>query len=189
MKKSARTFIAIKIVPENEFLEIYKNIKDVLADEAIKWVDTNNFHITLRFLGDTTQQQIEETALELDKIVSDYPSFYLRLAGIDFFENKGMPKVLFAKTKESKALTDLADEINLKIVELGFKSDIRKFKSHLTLGRIRFLKNKNKFKEIAKKYDNTKFQKDKVTELVFYKSILKPTGPIYKPIKVFKLKS
>lgn len=188
MEKLIRTFIAIKIVPDNEFLHLYSILKESLTGESIKWVEKNNFHLTLRFLGDTKQNQTEQISLELAKITSRFQSFYLTFKGIGYFKSKGNPRVLFAKTEESQTLKNLANEMNQKVFELGFEENTRKFKSHLTLGRIRFLKNRNEFNELIKKFTETKIQTVYVSEIIFFKSILKSSGPIYKTLKVIKLK-
>ena len=60
-----RTFIAIKIKPEKELKAFFVNAKRSFLNESIRWVDENNLHLTLRFLGETTNEQVQKIFLSL----------------------------------------------------------------------------------------------------------------------------
>jgi len=68
MKDTIRTFIAIKITPEKRLTELFTNLKNALKSEEIRWVDTNNLHLTLRFLGETSPEQVLETINVLESV-------------------------------------------------------------------------------------------------------------------------
>lgn len=188
MENISRTFIAIKIIPNDNFIQLFSSLKEKLKDENIKWVDENNFHLTLRFLGNTSSEQLEKIKSELVKITNKYKSFRFILRGLGRFESKGKPKVLFAKTEKSQTLQNLAKEIKNQITQLGFKGGNLEFQPHLTLGRIKFLNDKNNFLSLIQNFEHTEIQTIKVTEVIFYQSILKSSGPLYQPIQIFKLK-
>ena len=63
----------------------------------------------------------------------------------------------------------------------------RAFKPHLTLGRIKWIKNKPVLEDLLKRYSDYKFQDVNVTEVIYYESVLQSTGSIYIPIKTFRL--
>ncbi len=188
MEKTYRTFIAVKIEPEPELLEQMDSCRENLAGEAIKWVEENNLHLTLKFLGDTTEIQIAEIKKALDKIASQFHPFTFLLEGVGYFKSGGEPKVVFAGIKNFTVLQQLAGDIETGLEKLGFEKETRAFKPHLTLGRIKFLKNKRQFFDCVEKFKNTKFQQVNINEILFYQSILKPHGPVYLPLKTFKLK-
>ena len=188
MGNSIRTFIAIKITPEKKFLNLYSELKKSLNGETIKWVEENKFHLTLRFLGNTTQNQVKEIQHTLEKIVSKFQPFQIKLKGVGYFESKKQPRILFAKIDDSRTLQLLATEIKKQIIPFGFKKGTKEFSPHLTLGRIKFIKRKNDFYSLINKFEETEIQKIVVSEIIFYQSILKPGGPIYKPIKITNLK-
>jgi len=187
MEKTSRTFLAVKIIPESKFLKIYSLVKNVLEGEVIKWIDQNNFHLTLRFLGETNQIQTEKVKQTLENIAVRFNSFDFCLKGIGYFKSRGNPKVLFLKIEKSQVLKQIADELNQQAVKLGYEEETREFKPHLTLGRIKFIKDKNKFYSLVKKFEETKIQRVNVSEIIFYQSILKPSGAIYRPIKTVQL--
>ena len=187
MKGNVRTFIAIKISPKNEFFDLLSGLKESLYGEDIKWVEKNNYHLTLHFLGDTTQEQVPEIQLALENLSQKFQQFQFNLKGIGYFKSKGQPRVLFANIENFLTLKQLAIEIEKQMVTIGFKKEVREFKPHLTLGRIKFIKSKNNFYSLVKKFEETEIQKVVVSEIIFYQSILNPSGPIYKSIKIVKL--
>ncbi len=83
----------------------------------------------------------------------------------------------------------LAEELDIRLAKLGFPPEKRPFKPHLTLARIKYLKNKKAFYQAVEKYRNTFMQTAEINELVFYRSILKPHGPEYKFISKIDLNS
>lgn len=188
MEKSIRTFIALKIIPDKSFIQLYSRLKDNLKDENIKWVEQNNFHLTLRFLGITSATQVNEIKTALENTADKFESFSFNLKGLGYFISKGKPKVLFAKVEETKILKLLASEIENQIVRFGLKKESREFNPHLTLGRIKFLNEKHRFYLLIQKFSETEFQKVKISEIIFYQSILNSANPIYKPIKIVKLR-
>jgi 2'-5' RNA ligase len=74
-----RTFIAIKITPEKKLLDVFSTLKQSLAGELINWVAGNNLHLTLRFLGETSQVQVTEIVKLLESISEHFQPFQFEL--------------------------------------------------------------------------------------------------------------
>lgn len=180
-----RTFVAVKVEPAPQLLQTIKDVKNKLSAEPVKWAAPNNLHITLKFLGDTLPSQVDEVGEELNQAAKLFSSFSFELEGLGFFKNKGMPRVLFAHIKEGEVLQHLAAEIDKRLENLGFQPETRPFKPHLTLARIKFLKNKKGFYEAVEKYRDTFMQNAKINEIIFYQSVLKPEGPVYRELGNF----
>jgi 2'-5' RNA ligase len=185
MNDLLRTFVAVKIEPAPQLLQTFKDLKNKLSAEPVKWVAPNNLHITLKFLGDTWPSQVDEVGEELNQAAKLFSSFSFELDGLGFFKNKGMPRVLFANIKEGEVLQHLAAEIDSRLAKLGFETETSPFKPHLTLARTKFLKNKKGFYEAVEKYRDTFMQTAKINEIIFYRSILKPEGPVYRELGSF----
>lgn len=183
-----RTFIAIKITPANKLLELGFVLKKALIGESIKWVNENNFHLTLRYLGETTTGQAIQTEMLLETLTRNLHPFSFSLKGLGFFKNRNQPRVLFLNVENDLVLKQLTGDLEKQIVSLGFNVEEREFKPHLTLARIKFIKNKNTFYSFVKNFADTEIQKAEVSEIIFFQSILDSDGPIYKPIRIFKLK-
>lgn len=177
-----RTFIAVKIEPQPELLRLVKHLKKTFENEKIKWVEENNLHLTLKFLGDTSPLQVEQVKELLLKTGENFSSFHFDLKGIGFFKRNRQPNVLFANIDKKDFLKQLASEIDVKLANLGFEKEKRDFNPHLTLGRIKYLNSKARFYETVEEYGNQFIQQVKIDEIIYYQSVLKTDGPEYKSL-------
>ncbi len=196
-----RTFIAIKIPVTEELNKVINHFHNELEAERIKWVETDNMHISLSFLGDTEEGLISSIANELQTIADSYKCFSFKLTGAGVFppsprlqrtsRNIQHPRVLWLGIieDENNTLMKLGNDIKDRLELLGFEKEKRKFKAHLTLGRVKSINKKEKLKNLLEKYQNQYFQNVDVQEIIFYESILTAKGPVYKVIRRFKLKS
>lgn len=99
-----------------------------------RWIDVENYHLTLRFIGDVDGRTADEIAGELDKV--HRPSFSLTLAGVDAFGSK-KPHSIYAGAFPSPELMALQADIDRICRRLGLPADQRKFQPHVTLARLR----------------------------------------------------
>ena len=188
MEDTIRTFIAIKIIPEEKLVTFFRKVKKEFSDESIKWVDENNFHLTLRFLGETSKEQVEKVNRSLEKIAHQTENFSIKLSGVGYFKNKRMPKVLFINIREIQNLKNITGFIEAEVGRAAFELENKAFNPHLTLGRIKFLKNRDKFIQLVNDWKEVEFQTINVNEVIFYQSILSSREPVYKPLGKFELK-
>lgn len=151
-------------------------------------MNADNFHLTIRFIGNTTREQLYSLVDKLDRVGEVNQSFQFELKGAGYFSQKGKPRVLFVKISDSESLVALVQSVEKAVVGCGFHEELKPFRPHLTLGRIKHLESRTRFFSIVDDLRNLKFQNVEVTEFILYQSILQPEGPIYKPIKIFKLK-
>jgi RNA 2',3'-cyclic 3'-phosphodiesterase len=182
-----RTFVAIKIKAEPILVKILADLKDQLEDESLNWVSIQNLHLTLKFLGETSAQQVTEIKKLMSEVSLKYQPFSIQLEGLGFFKMNGMPRVLFAGINKNGTLARVADEVGDHLVHLGFKKEKRTFNPHLTLARIKFLKSKKRFFEAVEKYQNLTLQQSTITEIIFFQSKLNPSGAVYHELAVFPL--
>lgn len=188
MKNTIRTFIAIKILPDEKLFNFIRNAKRSFSDEKIKWVNTNNLHLTLHFLGETTNDQVQRICNSLAESVEQVEKFRIKLHSVDFFNNKGEPKVLFVKIdEETNNLEKLVQIIEVEVARAGLTIKEKQFYPHLTLARIKFLKNRQEIFQLKDEWNNIEFQTITVEEVIFYQSILNGKETVYKPLQKFKL--
>jgi len=183
MSDSYRTFIALKVHPEEELMHLFRDLQAELSGEAIKWVEPDNLHLTLKFLGDTTAEQVDEVKEILLQTVSQFSAFRFQLKGLGYFKSNGQPRVLFTDIENFEPLKQLVNALQVPLKEIGFEKEKRAFKPHLTLARIKFLKNKKQFYSLIENVSSVDFQWVKVDEIIYYQSILKPSGPQYIPLQ------
>lgn len=99
-----------------------------------RWIDTENYHITLRFIGDVEGHVADEVANALDRVRR--PAFSLTLSGVGAFGSK-KPHSIYAGVTPSPDLAALQGEIERICQRLGLPADPRKFVPHVTLARLR----------------------------------------------------
>ncbi|MDX8340864.1 RNA 2',3'-cyclic phosphodiesterase [Draconibacterium sp. IB214405] len=187
MRDHIRTFIAIKIHPNEKVLDLLQYLKKQFPADKINWVDTENFHLTLRFLGNTTREQLYELVDRLEEVVSRKKKCKLSLKGTGYFKSKNQPRVLFVKIQAEEVLELLVQEIEKEVVSCSFEAEQKAYKPHLTLGRIKHVQNTNRFFSLLDEMPSDIYQEIKVDGIILFQSILKTTGPEYRPIKTFAL--
>lgn len=99
-----------------------------------RWIDVENYHITLRFIGDVDGRTADEIVDRLDRI--DRPEFELSLTGIGSFGSK-KPHSVYAGVSMAPEMVALQAEIERICQRLGLPADPRKFMPHVTLARLR----------------------------------------------------
>jgi len=176
-----RAFIAIDL-PEriqSKVAELENDLKK--CDLAFRWVKPENLHLTLKFLGDISQEQVSKIKEAIAKVSGKFAAFETSFNGFGFFPNERKPRVFFISIDKQKLLKSIAGELEEELETLGFEKENR-FKSHITLARIKDLKNIESFKA---KIKNTCLNEEfPIESITLHKSILTKEGPIYG--KIFK---
>lgn len=98
-----------------------------------KWVRPESLHITLKFIGEQTPEQVEAIAERLRRIEGS--SFEIRCAGYGFFPTAKVPRVFWIGIEAGPKLADLAERIDVAVAELGIPREDRPYSPHLTLAR------------------------------------------------------
>ena len=182
-----RLFIAVKTDLEGDLLRMFSSLKATLGAENIKWVDPANLHLTLAFLGDTEEKRIGSLHPMLGEKCSGFGVFDFILAGAGIFKNFRDPRVIWVGIRSAEKLTMLYNLINQGLKNIGFELEERQFRPHLTLGRIKSVRDNDNLKSFLEKYKDTEFQKVEVREVILFESILLQTGPIYKALGNYTL--
>jgi 2'-5' RNA ligase len=99
-----------------------------------RWIDPENYHITLRFVGDVDLRTAHAIDEALERVRR--PQFRLRLLGLDVFGG-GKPHSIFAGVDSDAGLIELQGEIERRMQRLDLKPDGRRFVPHVTLARLR----------------------------------------------------
>jgi 2'-5' RNA ligase len=174
-----RVFVAIKIEASEEMKAVIHELKTALKFDNIKWVDLNNIHITITFIGDCNEDVIPKILENLLSICEKSKSFELSINGVGVFKNINNPTVLWLGVNTGNEINDLKLELDKNLRSLGLGFDAKSFNPHITIGRPKFFNNTAVLLQIIEKYKNTELQKQKVTSVCLYESILKSTGPQY----------
>lgn len=181
-----RIFAAIKINPSEKLIELFNNLKSDLREEKIKWVYPEKMHLTLKFFGETPENKIEEIIELLDDAIFEIDPFDIHLEDIGIFGSTYKPRVIWIGFRDYKPLKRLFEAIKARLERAGYEYDRQNFVPHLTLGRIKFIRNKRYFQSIIEKYKNIEIQSEQIDKLILFESILKPQGPEYIVIEEFR---
>jgi 2'-5' RNA ligase len=149
-----------------------RQISESFSHIPFRWITPGKFHITIKFLGMTDNQLINPVVEMMDSNAALTMPFNVELVGTGAFPDLSRPRVLWIGIKQlSGDMADLARRVDQRSAELGFESENREFKPHLTLARIR---NPRSAAEIARKHAATRFGpiSFECTELILYESHL-----------------
>ncbi len=182
-----RIFIAVKIEPRNTLKAMIAELKVALKDDRIKWTEPDNFHITLAFLGETPEDKIMEVVKMLERACPGVGAFEIALKGAGMFKSINDPRILWIGIDPSEKLTILFESVRDGLMDAGITLEERKFNPHLTLGRIKSIKDKGMLASLIADYRNIEIQKQEIREVILYESLLFQSGPVYKPLKKFAL--
>jgi len=184
--KKTRCFIALELSKEakEELARIIDFLKDSGSD--VKWVSPAGVHLTLKFLGYTDEEKIGRIALSLKEIAAGQKPFDVLLNAIGVFPGWSAARVLWVGVGEgADKVKTLAGEVASRMQKEGFEEETRPFSAHLTLGRIRSGKNKDRLKALAEKVD-VRPASSHIERIILFKSDLTPQGAVYTPLEIVR---
>jgi len=183
-----RTFMAIKINPTEELQSRIDYLKQHLSHENINWIRESQFHITLRFIGDTPDNLIEDIGNVFTEEFINSSAFQLNLEGISLFGSKYHPRVIWVGARPFELLQKMAAKVDESLSKFGFKRDRQNYVPHLSLARIRKLSDINHFHRVMDSSEKGFIQSEVINSVMFYESILKNTGAVYQVLKEIDLR-
>jgi len=171
-----RVFIGIPIdkQPQQYINELLKPIQDSRRD--VRWVPENNRHLTLAFLGDRPISEVDNLIQQFDESYQKETRFQYRLSTLERFpEPTGR---IIALTNELTEPLDKLFQITLKLLQRNeIEFERKKFRPHVTLGRIR------RPKHVKKTFDQQIDINLDITKITLYQSRLTEFGSIYSLLK------
>lgn len=180
-----RGFIAVDITATPEIITFEEEIAQSGAD--VKLVEPKNIHITIKFLGDTEEHTIDTIEQKMQESVRGIKPFQITLKGTGVFPNQNYMKVLWVGIIDTGHIQTIVQTIDTLLVPLGFKKEARGFSPHLTVGRVKTAKNKDKLLKVIQRNHEMEFAVQEVNSIVLKKSELTPQGPIYTTIREVRL--
>jgi len=182
-----KTFIALEF--DDEFKNRLKSIQNILKEHSYKgrWVNAENFHLTVKFLGETKEDHLEKVDELLESIKNNYNTYYYSLGNLGFFKgNKSLRVVWLGLVGDIERLSMMSKCINEKVKVLGYEIEKRIFKPHITLGReITFDVALDILNEELTELLKYNFKLNKISLM---KSEVIEEKRVYKPIISYKLK-
>lgn len=183
MGETIRAFIAIELTPElqEELSRVQAELKKSSAD--VKWIESKQIHLTLKFLGNISNRQAEETKKAMTKIAHHISTFRMSLSEIGAFPKIEYPRIIWVGVEEGrKQLKELNSMIENELGSLDFPKETKEFHPHVTLGRVKSSKNKLALKQHIESIGFVSHNEIEIKQLTLFESILTPEGPLYTPL-------
>lgn len=182
-----RMFVAVNVNPEPELIALCAGAMRHFAGEEFRWTPTQQFHITLKFLGEVSEGQLDSLCESIRAAVSSHFVFTFPLLGVGLFGSRYDPRVLWAGATQSPELQELGEAVLEAAATSGFPRERLPFVPHLTLARIASVRDKNRLSKWVGHHRNLWIQSCRVTEVILFESMLKPGGAIHLPHATFGL--
>jgi 2'-5' RNA ligase len=208
-----RVFIAIDIDDKTRkaIADLQKQItsKVNVKKGDVKWVEPNNIHLTLKFLGEISDEQLEEVKEITNTVAQAHQKFNLEIESVGSFggrsakivwvgagtrHGEGANKI--AQITESPnrsregtdALLALQKDLDDLLAQAGYPKEEREFSAHLTLCRVNHPIAGLKMGEAIAQFSHLKLGSIAADALCVYQSQLTPAGPTYTLLGEFKLR-
>lgn len=188
-----RAFFAVNLASEvrNRIAEVEESLRSTLRGEPIGWVHPERLHLTLRFLGETPHDQLEEVREAADLAAQSWAPFQIALHGLGCFPDRKRPRVVWVGASDpAGALARIASDLESIARSCGFRPETRGFHPHLTLGRVRDRLSPEGLRTLAaalQEHAQADFGASAVDAVHLMGSQLRPGGPEYTPIAALVL--
>jgi len=182
-----RAFIAVDL--DDLVIEKICNVVEILKPRIteIRWLRKENLHLTLKFLGNIAESQVDPIAAALRHPVRLFSPCTISAKGLGVFPDFRRPKILWVGLTGDQ-LVQLAAEIESALMPLGFTPENRAFTPHLTIGRWR--EGSRPAKNLRQEIDSLndfEFGACAVRQIVLFQSVLKPEGASYSELRTIQL--
>ncbi|HRQ40664.1 MAG TPA: RNA 2',3'-cyclic phosphodiesterase [Chloroflexota bacterium] len=139
MVATIRAFIAIELPSDvkKELGGIGQSLALQMPPRLVRWVQPDNMHLTLRFLGDTAVTKLALLAQQLDELATHHPPFHMQLGRLGCFPNPKRPRVIWVGTAgDHQVLVAVKQGLDERLAPLGWAVEDKPFSAHLTIGRV-----------------------------------------------------
>ena len=180
-----RTFIAIDLSAElrGRLGDLQDRLRGDLGGRCVRWVQPQGIHLTLKFLGDTSEKQVADVERALARAAASVAPFAISVGGVGCFPNTRQPRVVWVGLEETTgALLRLRNAVESEVAPLGFPTEKRAFAPHLTLGRVQRdapVADVRRIGQVVAATTTGRLGEMAVAQVAYIKSDLRPTGAVY----------
>lgn len=185
-----RTFIAVDLGKTIRDRAIALQEKLARTGTEVKWVEPENLHVTLLFLGEVDDRELPKVCRIVADGARNQPPFLLSIETLGCFPNPRRPRVVWIGVGEgTQPLTSLHDALETPLLELGYRREERRYTPHITLGRVKSDRSTEALAAALAKQAYWKGGETTVQEILVMSSELKSQGPVYTVLSRAKLGS
>lgn len=185
--KRIRAFISIDVEDKHildKILEIQHSILKVKC--RIKFVEPENIHLTLKFLGEIPVSMVDEIVKVMEK--ATISPFTIEIKGVGAFPHNRRARVIWIGVgKGSDRVCEIFRRLDIGLRSLGFISERKSFIPHITIGRVKGGCDFQRLEKILNNFTFFQFGEIFVDNIRLKKSVLTPKGPIYTTLREVEL--
>jgi RNA 2',3'-cyclic 3'-phosphodiesterase len=179
-----RAFIAIELPPEvQDCLEqVSTKLKDQLGEKVVRWVPVENIHLTLKFLGDVSVNNLDVLHEIINVEAASQKQLEISIGRLGAFPKIRRPRVIWIGIEFPPELITLQRSIESRTTRVGYPPDEREFSPHLTLGRVSRTASPSDVRKIGEVLSASRvgfMGVARVQAVHLFKSDLQPSGAIY----------
>ena len=138
MDQKIRTFIALEITEKSRAQAFQFEQMLAQCGALVKWEPQKKFHITLKFLGEIPNVEVNDVCVEVQRVARELPPFVFGLKGAGAFPNVDKPRSVWLGVDEGReAVIRTARAIDAAMQRMGFPRELHAYIPHMTLGRIK----------------------------------------------------
>jgi len=184
MSTSIRTFIAVKL-PETVLAAIGRVQERMAACGLnVRWVATGNIHLTLKFLGEVDEDEVDAIAAVLTEAVHGFAPLRLAAAGVGVFPSIKRARVIWVGiTGQLPEFAALQRSIADRLAAIGYPHETRPYSGHLTLGRVKGPMAASRLTTAMGAFRDFASETFEVDRVVLFKSDLRPSGALYTELR------
>lgn len=187
-----RSFIAIDLPkPIQDSLDnVSQDLQSRRKTTAVRWVPAKNIHLTLKFLGEVSSNNLEMLVKILYAEIGRHRCFEIKIGGLGAFPSIHRPRVIWIGVEAPPALHSLQHSIEAEAVRLGYAAEERAFSAHLTLGRVSHNASPEEVRQIGEVISELKVGQlgtAVVDKVRLFRSDLEPGGAVYTPLNTIPL--
>jgi 2'-5' RNA ligase len=179
-----RTFIAVETseAVRRRAVELIRALDVAGAD--VKWVEPQNMHLTLKFLGDVAEADVPGVCQAVQEAVAGVQPFDMAVRGAGAFPSAGRPRTLWlGAAAGAEAMIALQAAVEKPLRALGFPKEHRRFEPHLTIGRVRGGgPTVAELGRLVRQFSDFDAGPFRVVETVVFASHLSPKGATYEAL-------
>ncbi len=185
MSKPIRSFIAFDIENASVIQRLVEAQRLLVSTQAhLKIVKPENIHVTVRFLGNISEDMVEKIYEKMRE--TTWKPFKFHIKGLGAFPHLRYPRVVWAGIREgSDQLRGVFDELEPNLRKLGFAPDTKGFSPHITIARVKSGRNKAELAKQIMELAEYEFGVVEARCLRLKKSTLTPKGPVYSTLREY----
>jgi RNA 2',3'-cyclic 3'-phosphodiesterase len=184
MSTSIRTFVAVKL--PGTVLAAIGDVQEQLAVYGfnVRWVTTGNIHLTLKFLGEVHEDELDGIAAVLTEAVHGFAPLRLAAAGVGVFPSVKRARVIWmGLSGQLSEFVSLQRSIEDRLATIGYPREKRPFSGHLTLGRVKGPIAASRLTTAMDAFRDCASETFEVDRVVLFKSDLRSTGALYTELR------